>query len=93
MMDVFEIIIIVLTLKLITQRWKPPLQESLQAIISITLGTLIGVFLNPTKDGIILGIIASSVAFYGKDLISAFTVLKDDLKDVADVTDNIKFKK
>jgi hypothetical protein len=82
MLDLFEIVIVVLTLKLITQRWKPPLQESLQAIISILLGTGIGFILNPTTDGMIIGMVTSSLSFYGKDLITSFTVLKEDLKDI-----------
>ena len=80
--DLVEIVFIVLTLKLITTRWKPPLQESLAAIISILIGIGVGTMLNPTKQGIILAIVISSISFYGKDLIQEFTDLKQDLDDV-----------
>lgn len=81
--SLLEIIIIVLTLKLIVSRWQPPLQESLQAIISICLGTAIALAMNPTVEGFVSGIISSGIAFYGGDLISEFTTIKDDIADVS----------
>ena len=87
--DLIEVVLIVLTLKLITTRWKPPLQESLAAIISIVIGVAVGTLLNPTQEGIILAIVVSSISFYGKDLIQEFIDLKSDLNG-ADV--NIKHK-
>ena len=80
--SLLEIVIIVLTLKLIVSRWQPPLQESLQAIISICLGTAIALAMNPTVEGFVSGIISSGIAFYGGDLISEFTTIKDDIADV-----------
>ena len=79
--SLLEIVIIVLTLKLIVSRWQPPLQESLQAIISICLGTLIGTIVNPTVEGFISGIIASGIAFYGGDLLAEFRTIKQDIAD------------
>lgn len=52
----------------------------MQSIIAITLGSAVGYFINPTKDGLILAIIVSSISFYGKDLIMEFSTLKDDIK-------------
>ena len=78
--SVIEICLIVLTLKLILGRWYPPVQESMQSIIAITLGSTVGYFINPTKDGLILAVIVSSMSFYGKDLIMEFSTLKDDIK-------------
>ena len=77
--SLLEIVIVVLTLKLIVSRWKPPLQESLQAIISIFLGTMIALAMNPTVEGLVSGIISSGIAFYGGDLISEFTSIKQDI--------------
>ena len=81
MVDLVEIVLVVLTLKLITTRWKPPLQESLSAIISILIGVGVGFLLNPTKEGIILAVVISSVSFYGRDLINEFTELKSEIGD------------
>lgn len=85
--SLLEIVIIVLTLKLIVSRWQPPLQESLQAIISIALGTAIGVIINPTVEGLISGIISSGIAFYGGDLLSEFRSIKEDIAD-ANISNN-----
>lgn len=76
-----EMVVVVLILKLIVSRWQPPLQESLQAIICIVLGTTTGYFFNPTKEGFIIGIIASGVAFYGGDLFAEFRTIKEDIKE------------
>ena len=82
--DLFELVLVVLTLKLIVSRWQPPIQESKQAILCIFLGTGLGLLINPTKAGLVYGIIASGVAFYGGDLIHSFTAIKDDIKDLKD---------
>lgn len=81
--SLLEIVIVVLTLKLIVSRWQPPLQESLQAIISICLGTTIALAMNPTVEGLVSGIISSGIAFYGGDLILEFTTIKDDISDAS----------
>lgn len=89
--SLFEIIIVVLTLKLIVSRWQPPLQESVQAIISILLGTIIALVMNPTTEGLISGIMSSGIAFYGRDLISEFSSIREDIAD-ASINKNKKTK-
>lgn len=74
-----EIILVALTVKLIFAQWYPPIQKSVQAMACIIAGAGFGYFLNPTKQGLVLGIIASSVAFYGGELIGAFTKLTSEL--------------
>ena len=93
--SLLEIVIVVLTLKLIVSRWQPPLQESLQAIISIALGTIIALAMNPTVEGLVSGIISSGIAFYGGDLISEFTTIKDDIADasISEKKENVKKNK
>lgn len=86
--SLLEIVIIVLTLKLIVGRWKPPVQESLQAIICIALGTILGIVINPTVEGFVAGVISSGIAFYGGDLLSEFRSIKSEIVE----TDN-KFPK
>lgn len=90
MMNVLEIVFVVISLKLIVSRWQPPLQESLQSILCIIIGTVVGHFINPTREGLILGVVASSITFYGRDFFRAFTDLKSDLMD-ADI--NIRHKR
>ena len=90
--SLLEIVILVLTLKRIVSRWQPPLQESWQAIISICLGTGLALAMNPTIEGFISGIISSGIAFYGGDLISEFTTIKDDIADanISEKKNNVK---
>lgn len=90
--SLLEIVIVVLTLKLIVSRWQPPLQESLQAIISICLGTAMALVINPTVEGLVSGIISSGIAFYGGDLISEFTTIKEDIADasISEKKNNVK---
>lgn len=77
-----ELILVTLIIKLIVSQWTPPLQKSLQAIIAIVLGTLIGIFVNPTKDGAITGVIASGFAFYGGELIRVFKDVSSEVSDL-----------
>lgn len=89
--SLLEIVIVVLTLKLIVSRWQPPLQESLQAIISICLGTALALAMNPTTEGLVSGIISSGIAFYGGDLISEFTSIRQDIAN-ANIDEKRKMK-
>lgn len=77
-----ELIIVVLIMKLIVGQWYPPVQKSLQAILCIGLGTSIGYMVNPTKEGLITGIIGSGFAFYGEELITAFKGVAEDVEDL-----------
>lgn len=79
--DLLEIIIIVLTTKLVVGRYKPPIQESLQALVCIAVGMTIGLLVNPTRDGLMTAIMASGFAFYGKDLIGEFSSVKSQLQE------------
>lgn len=82
MQDLLELIIVVTTIKLITSRYKPPIQESVQAIVCIGVGTILALIINPTPDGFVTGIFSSGLAFYGSDLIKAFKGAKYDLDNI-----------
>ena len=77
-----ELIIVVLIMKLIVGQWYPPVQKSVQAIFCICIGTSIGYMVNPTKEGLITGIIGSGFAFYGDELIAAFKGVAADAEDL-----------
>lgn len=79
--SLLEIFFIVLILKLIVVRWQPPLQQSMQAIICISLGTILGFGFYPSREGLITAILASGIAFYGGDIFSEFRSIKDDIKN------------
>lgn len=76
-----ELLLVGLTVKLVVSQWYPPFQKSIQSLLCITIGSAFGYFLNPTKEGFVLGVIASSFAFYGGELIGAFKKLTSELHD------------
>lgn len=77
----FEVVLVSLLMKLIVGQWYPPVQKSLQAIFVVVIGSGTGWFLNPTREGFIIGMIASAFCFYGKELTDAFKTVQSDLQD------------
>ena len=59
----FEVVFVALLVKLVIGQWYPPVQKSLQAILVCGIGSGTGWFLNPTREGFILGLVASAFAF------------------------------
>lgn len=85
--SLLDLVLVVLIAKLIVSKYRPPIQESLQALICLFIGTSLGVFLNSTKEGFITGLIASGFAFYGGELFNEFKSVKENLKD--DITHKV----
>lgn len=85
--EILELVIVVTTIKLIVSRYQPPVQESVQALICIAIGTGLALFVNPTAEGFVTGILGSGIAFYGADLLDAFKKVKDDLTEFNGDTD------
>ena len=78
----FEVVFVALLVKLVVGQWYPPVQKSLQAILVCSVGSGTGWFLNPTREGFILGLVASAFAFYGKELVDAFYIAYSDMEKV-----------
>ena len=78
----FEVVFVALLVKLVVGQWYPPVQKSLQAILVCSVGSATGWFLNPTREGFILGLVASAFAFYGKELVDAFHTAYNDMEKV-----------
>lgn len=74
-----EIIFVSLLVKLVVGQWYPPVQKSVQAILVCVIGSSTGWFLNPTREGFILGLVASAFAFYGRELTDGFLTIYDEL--------------
>ena len=74
-----EIIFVSLLVKLVVGQWYPPVQKSVQAILVCAIGSATGWFLNPTREGFILGLVASAFAFYGRELTDGFLTIYDEL--------------
>lgn len=84
LIEILDLVLVVLTVKLIVSRYRPPIQESLQAIICIAIGVIISLIINPTVEGFITGVIGSGVAFYGGDLLNEFKTVKNEISDMDD---------
>lgn len=78
-----EVTFVALLIKLIIGQWYPPVQKSLQAILVCFVGSVTGVFLNPTREGLIVGLIASAFAFYGRELVDAFQTVYGAFESVS----------
>ena len=77
-----EVVFVALLVKLVVGQWYPPVQKSVQALLVCGVGSVTGWFLNPTKEGFVLGLVASAFAFYGKELTSAFQTVYDDMQSI-----------
>lgn len=80
--NILELIIVVTTIKLITSRYQPPIQESIQALICIGIGTTLSLVINFSTQGFVTGVVGSGLAFYGKDLIQAFKSVESEIKNL-----------
>lgn len=76
-----EVVFVALLVKLVVGQWYPPVQKSIQAIMVCSIGSGTGLFLNPTKEGFVVGLIASAFAFYGRELTDAFLTVYKDIQD------------
>ena len=68
--------------KLVIGQWYPPVQKSSQALFVCGIGSATGWFLNPTREGFVLGLVASAFAFYGKELGDAFQTVYSGVQDI-----------
>nr|DAY54826.1 MAG TPA: Protein of unknown function (DUF1043) [Caudoviricetes sp.] len=89
--SLFEVVVIVMIVKLIVSKYQPPLQESLQAIICILVGTIIGLLIDPSVEGFTTAIISSGVGFYGEELWSALK--SNNLGDAATISTKLNKNK
>ena len=82
--SILEILIILIGVKLILENWQPPLPISYQAIIMAFFSAVVGLFINFSKEGFITGLIAGTVAFWGRKLFAEIEEIKDSGKDILD---------
>ena len=80
-----DLVLVVLVIKLVVSQWYPPITKSKQAILCIVIGTGLSLILDPSKTGLVTGIIGSGFAFYGEELITAFKGVANNV-DIDTVT-------
>ena len=87
-----EVIFVALLVKLIVGQWSPPVQKSIQALLVCGVGSITGLFLNTSKEGFIVGLVASAFAFYGRELTDAFLTVYQDIQDAGITSSDKKVK-
>lgn len=75
--SVVQLFLIMVGIKMILENWQPPVQKSLQALILLLVGGVGGYILNPTKEGVILGLVGGTVAFWGRDVFARMDEIKE----------------
>lgn len=79
---IVELLAIMIGIKLILEKWEPPLKISYQAIIILLLGGVGGWFINPTKEGLITGLIGGTVAFWGRGIFAEIKEIQEGKEDL-----------
>lgn len=65
-----QLILVIITFKLILGDYIPPIQKSLQALVCVGIGSGLSVLIEPTVHGFMIGVISAGVSFYGADYIN-----------------------
>lgn len=80
--SIIELLTIMVGIKLILEKWEPPFQKSVQALIMLVVGGAGGWFINPTKDGLILGLIGGTVAYWGRNIFAEIQEIKEGSEEL-----------
>ena len=65
-----QIILVIITFKLILSDYIPPIQKSIQALVCVLIGSLLSVLVEPNVHGFMIGVISAGISFYGADYIN-----------------------
>lgn len=77
-------VVIMISISLILDKWQPPIPKGQQGLICICIGAILGyVFYGQTIDGVINGLLSSSIAFWRGDLFKLLSEVRDDATDMA----------
>ena len=63
--EMINLIVILMGMKLTLENWQPPIDKHLQAVICVMAGGGFGIFLLGGKDGLINGLVAATLSFWG----------------------------
>lgn len=74
--SIVELLAIMVGIKLILENYKPPIQKSVQALVMLFVGGAGGFLLNPTKEGLVTGLVGGTVAFWGRDIFAKVDEIK-----------------
>lgn len=65
-----QLILVIVTFKLILGDYIPPIQKSLQALVCVVIGATLSLMIEPTVHGFMVGVISAGISFYGADYIN-----------------------
>lgn len=65
-----QLILVVITFKLILGDYIPPIQKSIQALVCVFIGASLSILIEPTVHGFMIGVISAGISFYGADYIN-----------------------
>ncbi len=77
--SLIDLTVILIGITLICRYWEPPLQKSLQAVVVLVLGCLIGMLLD---KGVTTGLLAATIAFWQGELITNIKNIKAESGDL-----------
>lgn len=65
-----QLILVIITFKLILGDHIPPIQKSIQALVCVFIGSLLSMLIDPSVHGFMAGVISAGISFYGADYIN-----------------------
>ncbi len=80
--SIVKLLVIMTGLKMVVEKWEPPFQKSVQALILLALGAFTGCFLTPSKEGFITGLIAGTISFWGSGIFAEIKELKEGIQNI-----------
>ena len=75
--SIIELLVIMVGIKFILEKWEPPIRVSYQALIMLILGGASGWFINASKEGFITGLIGGTVAFWGRGIFAEIKEIQE----------------
>ena len=81
--SLIRLVVIMISISLILSNWQPPIPKGQQGLVCFLAGGLLGyLFAGFDVNGIMTGLIASSISFWRKDLFDIFNEVKDETHDM-----------
>ena len=81
--SLIQMVVIMISISLILDTWQPPVPKGQQGLICFIAGGICGyVFAGFNFDGVMTGLIASSVAFWRGELFRIFNEVRDETNDM-----------
>lgn len=74
---IIELLVIMIGIKMILEKWEPPIPISFQALLMLIIGGSGGWFINPSKEGFVTGLIGGTIAYWGRGIFAEIKEIQD----------------